>query len=220
MLRKKALLAILTGICQLCISSNAFAQKAEKAPVVISKTNTAIYNYDARVSDMDLTNFYDLDKKVKDDFYQTITSSLKTVNGLTIKPMNFLAGKINYDHDGYPASRGKKAVATNSADNYINISVSIEGAGMKAPANEKNPDDCFLTQKVAVKISITVYDKAGEQIFDESTSAKSKDKIDFHYSIISIGNLKSKKIQPADTKILYDLLKEATDEMTGTKFPK
>ncbi|MBL0047534.1 MAG: hypothetical protein IPP32_05480 [Bacteroidetes bacterium] len=220
MLPKRRLFHYLLSLLCIIGITNTKAQKQEKLPPVISKTNTALYNFGVRVSDMDLTNYYAIDKKIMDDFFKSITSSLSSTNGMTLKPLKFLASYIDYDQYGYPVSRGKKAVATNTADNYMNISVSVSGAGMKAPANESNPNDCVLSEKVAVRLEITVFDKAGEKIFDETATAKSKDKVDFHYSKFSIGKLNGTKPQPADTKLLYELLAQAIEEMSSQKFPK
>ncbi len=220
MLPKLKLLTLLIAIFTFSLSTFCSAQKAEKVPPVISKTNTALYCFEVRVFDTELSSYYTIDKKIMDDFFKTITGSLSTVNGLTLKPLKFLASYIDYDQYGYPVSRGKKAVASNAADDYMNISISIGAAGMMAPANESNPNDCVLSRKVALKLEITVFDKAGEKIFDETATAKSKEKVDFHYSKFSIGKLNGTKPQAADTKLLYELMAQALEEMVSQKFPK
>lgn len=218
--KKNFLLSLVIIIIQLIPSTVSFAKKDDKVPPVINKDNTALYNFSISIIDIDLSSYYSVDKKMMDDFYKTVSTALKDVNAMNLKPLKFLAGKIDYDNYGYPSSRGKKAVATNAADDYMNISISVSGTGLMNKPNESNSNDCVLSRKVGLTLEITVFDKAGEKVFDERVTAKTEDKIDFHYSKFSIGKLNGTKPQPADTKVLYDLMKKATDEITSQKFPK
>ncbi len=200
---------------------SSFAQKEAKVLPEISKTNIAIYNYDATVFDMEISSFYNIDDKVRNDLYKIIIDSLLKVNGVKIKPRNFLAGKIQYDMYGNPASRGKKAVATNKADSYISIGIVVSGTGKhKPPANEKNPDDCILSRQVALRLNITVFDKSGEMIFDDYSFAQTEKFVDFHYAKVMLGNIVGTKPEKSDINVVYDLMKMATDAMCKQKFPK
>jgi hypothetical protein len=217
---KSTSLLMLIFSLTLCLSSYSFANKDEKVPPVISKTNTALYNFSVN-ADMELSNYYKVDEKMVNDFFKMITSRMDSVNGLKLKPKKFLAGKINYDDYGYPSTRGKKAVETNKADDYLSIVVYITNTGMMGPANESNPKDCYISRKVAVKLSITVFDKAGDKVFDETATAKTDEKIQFHYSKFFIGKMEGKSYTSiTDTKVLYELMQKATEEMATTIFPK
>ena len=153
-----------------------------------------------------------VDKAMENSVYDRVTKILADTAGISLKPVDFLKGKVAYDFYDYPLVGGKKAAKSNLADNYLRICINIDRTGIQSTSENSSTisgvtvGSSKIKVKVRVKMNIEVFDKTGTAIIDETYVSKSKNEIEFESKDIKVGNFSSSTYKHNDESTFQGLL--------------